>query len=171
MAVEELRRALRAFPDFPTPGVLFQDIAPILADPRLLRLAVEAMAQPFHGRVDKVVAIESRGYPLGAPVALLLDAGFVPLRKPGKLPGALLREAYALEYGRAALEMQEGALRPGERVLILDDVLATGGTAEAAAKLVARAGAEAEGFSFLLEIGALGGRNRLGRDVHAVLPL
>lgn len=158
---DDVRAALRAYPDFPTPGIVFQDVAPLLADPALLRRIVEALGAPFAGRVDKVVGIESRGFLLGAPVALALDVGFVPVRKLGKLPGATLREEYALEYGRATLELQDGALRAGERVLVVDDVLATGGTALAAANLVARAGARVEGFSFLLAIGALGGAKRL----------
>lgn len=169
MLADDVRAALRAYPDFPTPGILFQDVAPLLADPALLRRVVEQMAAPFRGRVDKVVGIESRGFLLGAPVALALGVGFVPVRKLGKLPGKTLREEYALEYGRATLELQEGALRAGERVVIVDDVLATGGTALAAAKLAERAGARVEGFSFLLGIERLGGEKRLSGPTATLL--
>ena len=158
---DDVRAALRAYPDFPSAGIVFQDVAPLLRDAALLGGVVDAMGAPFRGRVDKVVGIESRGFLLGAPVALALGVGFIPVRKLGKLPGATLREEYALEYGRATLELQADALRPGERALVVDDVLATGGTALAAAKLVERAGGRVEGFSFLLEIAALGGAKRL----------
>lgn len=165
---DDVRRALRAYPDFPTKGVLFQDIAPVLADPALLARVIDAMASPFEGRVDKVAGVESRGFLFGLAIAQRLGVGFVPVRKLGKLPGPTLRAEYALEYGRATLEIQADALRADERVLLVDDVLATGGTALAARGLVQRAGARLVGFSFLLEIGALGGRARLGA-VHALL--
>lgn len=166
---QDVKATLRAFPDFPVKGILFQDVGPVLADPRLLARVVDAMASPWEGRVDKVAGIESRGFLLGAPVALRLGVGFVPVRKKGKLPGETLHESYALEYGQATLEMQKDALRPGERVLVVDDVVATAGTAEATARLVARAGAEVAGFSFLLEIGVLRGLTRLGAAANAVL--
>ncbi|HWG92026.1 MAG TPA: adenine phosphoribosyltransferase [Candidatus Thermoplasmatota archaeon] len=166
---EDVKASLRVVPNFPKPGILFQDVAPVLANPRLFERCVEAMAAPFEGRVDKVVGIESRGFILGAPLALHLGVGFVPLRKMGKLPGALLREEYALEYGTATLEIQADALRPGDRVLLVDDVLATGGTLAAAARLMARAHAQAEGASLLLEIGALNGRAAVPFDPHVIL--
>jgi len=158
----DLRRAIRDVPDFPKPGILFRDITGVLADHALLGRAIEAMAAPFFdGSVTHVAAIESRGFILGAPVALALGAGFIPLRKPGKLPSAVERVEYALEYGTDALEVLRGAIGDGHRVLIVDDVLATGGTAKAACDLVRRTGAALAGCSFLLEIGALGGREPL----------
>lgn len=168
MLQDDVRRALRAYPDFPRKGILFQDIAPILADATLLARALDAMAAPFAGRVDKVAGIESRGFLFGIAIAQRLGVGFVPIRKLGKLPGATLRADYALEYGTASLEIQADAARSGERVLLVDDVLATGGTALAARDLVERTGARVVGDSFLLEIGALDGRARLGRETHVV---
>ncbi len=169
---DALRRALRTVPDFPTPGIEFKDIAPVLADPALLRAAVRALAEPFaESGITHVVGIESRGFLFGTPLADRLGAGFVPVRKPGKLPGQTLREDYALEYGTDAVEVQAEALGPGNRVLVHDDVIATGGTAAAAARLVARTGAEVAGFAFLVELTALSGRAHLpeGLRVHAVL--
>ena len=158
----DVRRAIREVPDFPKPGILFRDITGVLADAALFGRVVEAMAAPFfNGSVTHVAAIESRGFILGAPVALALGAGFIPLRKPGKLPSAVERVEYALEYGSDALEVLHGAFGAGHRVLIVDDVLATGGTAKAACDLVVKLGAELEGCSFLLELAALGGRARL----------
>lgn len=168
MLADELRAALRAYPDFPGKGILFQDIAPLLRQPALLARAIDAMAAPFAGRVDLVAGVESRGFILGVPVAQRLGVGFVPVRKSGKLPGATLREDYALEYGAASIEMQKDAVRPGERVLVLDDVLATGGTAAAAARLVTGAGATVAGHAFLLEILALRGRDRLVGEPHVL---
>ena len=153
--------ALRAAPDFPQPGVMFQDVAPLMADGALFARIVDALAAPFADRVDKVAGIESRGFTFGAPVALDLGVGFVPLRKRGKLPGPTFHESYRLEYGEASLEAQRSAFAPGERVLVVDDVLATGGTAGAALRLVERCGATVAGFAFALEISALGGRARL----------
>lgn len=166
---DDLRRALRTFPDFPGKGILFQDIAPILRSPDLLSRAVEAMAEPFRGEAEVVAGIESRGFMLGAPVALRLGVPFVPIRKAGKLPGPTLREDYALEYAKATVEIQRDAFAPGARVLIVDDVLATGGTALAAAKLVKDAGAQVAGWSFLLEIAALGARERLGPKARVLV--
>lgn len=163
---DDVKAVLRQHADFPAPGILFQDVMPLLAQPKLLERVVGAMAEPFAGRADAVMGIESRGFILGAPIALRLGVPFVPARKRGKLPGPVLREDYALEYGAATLEAQEGALRG--RVLVVDDVLATGGTARAAAALVGRAGAELAGWSFLLEIAALRGRERLAGDVRVV---
>jgi adenine phosphoribosyltransferase len=151
-AVQAIYRAIRDVPDFPKPGILFKDITPLLLDPGAFRSAVELMATPFRGaRVARVVSIESRGFLLGAPIALALEAGLVPIRKPGKLPAARGRVEYALEYGTDALEMHRDAVDAGDRVLIVDDVLATGGTAEAAAKLVRAHGGDVVGFTFLIE--------------------
>ena len=157
-----VRQAIRDVPDFPKPGIIFKDITPVLLDPELFGLAARAMADPFGAAdITRVVAIESRGFMFGAPIALQLGAGLVPVRKPGKLPAARERVNYNLEYGTDALEMHADAIGPGDRVLIVDDVLATGGTAEAAARLVRARGAELTGFSFLIELGFLEGRNRL----------
>jgi len=159
----ELRAAIRDVPDFPKPGILFRDITGVLADAALLRRTVSAMAAPFaKDGITHVAGIESRGFILGAPVALALGAGFIPLRKPGKLPSEVRRVEYALEYGRDALEVLSGASGAGHRVLIVDDVLATGGTAKAACDLVVMLGSELVACSFLLELEALRGRARLG---------
>lgn len=158
--LEILKQHIRDVPDFPQPGVMFRDITPMLADPVSFGLAVDALARPF-AAVDKVVAIESRGFILGAPVALALHAGLVPVRKVGRLPATTLREEYALEYGVNTVEIHSDAIAPGERVLIVDDVLATGGTVRAAANLVQRLGGEVIGVSLLVEISILGGRSRL----------
>lgn len=170
-ALQDIYRAIRDVPDFPKPGILFKDITPLLLSPGAFRHAVDLMAAPFRGsRVRRVVSIESRGFLLGAPVALALEAGLVPIRKPGKLPAARGRVEYALEYGTDALEMHRDAVSPGDRVLIVDDVLATGGTAQAAAKLVRAHGAQVVGFTFLIELDFLKGRERLtGERVEALL--
>ncbi len=158
IAVQEIYQAIRDVPDFPKPGIMFKDITPLLLDPGRFRRALELMAAPFRGSsVRRVVSIESRGFLLGAPIALLLEAGLVPIRKPGKLPAARGRVEYALEYGTDALEMHRDAVGQGDRVLIVDDVLATGGTAEAAAKLVRAHGAQVVGFTFLIELDFLKG--------------
>jgi adenine phosphoribosyltransferase len=159
--VELLKSRIRDVPDFPQVGVLFRDITPLLADPVAFRLAIDAMAAPFHG-IDHVVAIESRGFILGAPVAYSLEAGLVLVRKVGKLPAATIREDYGLEYGTNTVEIHSDAIKPGERVLIVDDVLATGGTVRAAANLVERLGATVVGISLLIELGFLNGRDKLG---------
>jgi adenine phosphoribosyltransferase len=155
--------AIRDVSDFPKKGIVFKDITPVLLDASLFRDATEAMAAPFVGdAISHVVAIESRGFILGAPVAQLLGAGFVPFRKPGKLPHLVERIEYALEYGVDALECHRDALRGGQRVLVVDDVLATGGTAAAACALVESLGATVQGCSFLVELSFLGGRQKLG---------
>jgi adenine phosphoribosyltransferase len=160
-----LKARIRTVPDFPGPGVLFRDITPLLQDAASLAEAVEAMAVPFAGAgIDAVVGIESRGFLFGPGVALQLRAGFVPLRKPGKLPVTSISEDYELEYGAATLEAHADALTAGQRVLIADDVLATGGTAAAAVRLCRRLGAEVMGCSFLLALAPLGGLERL-RDL------
>ena len=168
---KEIYARIRDVPDFPRPGILFKDITPLLLDPTLFRKAVELMTAPFRdARVTRVISIESRGFLLGAPIALALDAGLVPIRKPGKLPAARGRVEYLLEYGSDALEMHQDAVTPADRVLVVDDVLATGGTAEAAAKLVRAHGAAVVGFAFLLELTFLAGRKRLANErVEALL--
>ncbi|HEY0996568.1 MAG TPA: adenine phosphoribosyltransferase [Gemmatimonadaceae bacterium] len=166
-----LKRAIRDVPDFPKPGVVFKDITPVLADPRLFGQVVEAMAAPWRAQgITHVVGIESRGFILGAPVALALGAGFVPIRKPGKLPFATRFEEYALEYGTDRLEVHVDACDAGARVLIVDDVLATGGTAAAACRLVEAVGGEVMGLSFLLALGFLGGEKAIaGRRAESLL--
>jgi adenine phosphoribosyltransferase len=166
-----LKAKIREVPDFPKPGILFYDITTLLRDPGGFKLAVDALTEPYAGEaIDLVVAIESRGFILGAAVADRLQAGFVPVRKPGKLPGKTLRATYALEYGTDSLEIHEDAIAPGQRVLVLDDVLATGGTARAAVSLVRGFGADVRGVAFLLELLFLDGRSKLaGEPVHAVL--
>jgi len=160
--LKRLRSVVRDVPDFPKPGIIFKDITPVLLDPELFRAATEAMATPFADvGITRVVAIESRGFLFGAPLAQRLGVGLVPVRKPGKLPSARQRVQYDLEYGTDALEMHADAISARDRVLIVDDVLATGGTAEAAGRLVRTQGAEVAGFSFLIELGFLSGRDRL----------
>jgi adenine phosphoribosyltransferase len=158
-----LRATIRDVPDFPKPGIIFKDITPVLADAALFRETTMAMARPFEGSgVSHVIAVESRGFILGAPLAQHLGAGLIPVRKRGKLPWRTLSEEYALEYGTDILEIHVDALPAGARAVIVDDVLATGGTAAAVATLVRRAGAELRGFAFLMALGFLGGRTRLG---------
>lgn len=167
----DVSRAIRDVPDFPKPGILFKDITPVLLDPALFRRVTAALAEPFaSSRITHVIAIESRGFILGAPVALHLQAALVPMRKPGKLPAAREREDYALEYGTDALEMHADAVPEGSRVLIVDDVLATGGTAAAACRLVERVGGDVAGLSFLMELSFLGGIEELrGRRVERIV--
>jgi len=171
ITVTDIHARIRDVPDFPKPGIVFKDITPLLLDAAAFRRAVELMAAPFRdAKVTRVVSIESRGFLLGAPIALTLDAGLVPIRKPGKLPSQRGRVEYALEYGTDALEMHTDAVGPTDRVLIVDDVLATGGTAEAAGKLVRARGAEVVGLTFLIELDFLKGRGRLaGERVEALL--
>ena len=171
VTVEDIARRIRDVPDFPKPGIVFKDITPLLLDPVAFRGAVELMTAPFRGaRISRVVSIESRGFLLGAPVALGLEAGLVPMRKPGKLPAQRGRVEYALEYGTDALEMHTDAVAAEDRVLIVDDVLATGGTAAAAARLVRTRGADVVGFTFLIELDLLKGRARLqGERIEALL--
>jgi adenine phosphoribosyltransferase len=155
--------ALRAVPDFPKPGILFRDITPLLATPSLFVRCTNAMADSFsEAQVTHVVAVESRGFIFGAPIAQRLGAAFVPVRKPGKLPYLAQREEYALEYGTNSLEIHTDACTPSAAVLIVDDVLATGGTAAAAGRLVERVGGRVVGYSFLVELDALNGRALLG---------
>jgi adenine phosphoribosyltransferase len=160
---ERVERALRPVPDFPAPGILFQDIAPVLGDAALFADVIAAMAEPWRGAgVTHVAGVESRGFILASPVALALGAGFIPVRKPGKLPWRTVSQEYALEYGSGRLEVHEDACPSGARVLVVDDVLATGGTASAASALVESLGALVVGCGFLVEIRALDGAARLG---------
>jgi adenine phosphoribosyltransferase len=167
-----LRSAVRDVPDFPQAGVLFKDITPVLADSELLGLAVDAMAEVADGqRVDKVVGIDARGFIFGAMLAARIGCGFIPARKKGKLPWRTSGVNYALEYGTASLEMHEDAIHPGERVLLADDLLATGGTAGAALELMARMKAHVLGSVFFIELGFLQGREKVAKfgPVSAVL--
>ena len=158
-----IRALIREIPDFPSPGILFRDITPLLGDPAGLGGAMDALAALAQGwGATKVVGIESRGFLFGVPVAERLDVGFAPMRKPGKLPAAVYRQEYALEYGTDVLELHQDAVTAQDRVLVVDDVLATGGTAEAALQLVQRTGAAIAGILFLVELEGLGGRARLG---------
>jgi len=162
VSLDAIRSVIRDVPDFPKPGIVFKDITPLLIEAKLFAGAVERMVAPYRGEgITRVVAIESRGFLLGAPIAVALGAGLVPIRKPGKLPAARERVEYALEYGTDAVEMHSDALGPGDRVLLVDDVLATGGTAQAAGKLVRARGVALVGYSFLIELAFLGGRKRL----------
>lgn len=166
-----LRERVRDIADFPEPGVTFKDITPLLADHTAFAGAIDAIVS-HHGRgtIDKVAGIEARGFIVAAAVAYHFGAGFVPVRKLGKLPSATYQASYALEYGEATLEVHRDAFGANDRVLLVDDVLATGGTVKAAAGLVERAGGQVAGCSVLLELSALGGRQRLsGLDVHALL--
>jgi adenine phosphoribosyltransferase len=176
----EIRALIRDVPDYPHPPVVFRDITPLLADGAALADVVEAFArlhlpgpdgaEPVDGRVDVVAGMEARGFLLGAPLATRLGVGFLPLRKAGKLPPPVERADYALEYGTASIELRTGTLRPGARVLLVDDVLATGGTARAAAELVERCGGRVVGLAFLMELADLGGRGKLaGRAVETLL--
>lgn len=171
-ALPDWTRLIRAIPDFPKPGVLFRDLMPMLADATAFAAAVDAMVEPWLGAgIDAVMATEARGFLLGAPVARALGAGIVPVRKPGRLPGPLFEQPYALEYGHDTLQVQADAIAAGARVLLLDDVLATGGTLMASRALAERLDATIVGAGVLLEIGAHGGRARWGSAVplHAVL--
>ncbi|MFM7718527.1 MAG: adenine phosphoribosyltransferase [Actinomycetota bacterium] len=171
MDVADLRALVRDVPDFPKEGIVFKDITPLLADPLAFSTVIDLIVVRFgRGNVDKVVGIEARGFILGGPVAYHFNAGFIPVRKQGKLPAAAELEEYALEYGTSALEIHADAVRPGERVLVVDDVLATGGTARAAANLVERVGGKVVGLAFLLELGFLHGRDNLrDREVFTLL--
>ena len=166
-----LRALIRDVPDFPSPGVLFKDITPLLGDPGAFAVVIDRLAEHFVGRhVDKVVGIESRGFIVAAPVAERLGAGFVPVRKPGKLPWETEAEDYELEYGTDRLEVHRDAITTGERVAIVDDVIATGGTAAATARLVERLGGEVIGLGFVIELAFLGGAAALdGRDHVSLL--
>jgi adenine phosphoribosyltransferase len=169
--IESLKRAIRDVPDFPKPGIVFKDITTLLRDPVLFRRSLDLLSVLCGDLgAQKVVAIESRGFILGGALALRLGAGFVPVRKPGKLPWKSRQASYELEYGKDTLEIHEDALAAGERVLVVDDVIATGGTAKAVAELVASLGAQLVGFTFLVELGFLDGRAKLaGHEVRSLI--
>ncbi len=171
MEASWLGQHIRDIPDFPRPGVVFKDLTPLLGHPDAFRFAVDAIADHFAGvPIDRVVGIEARGFILAAPVAYRCGAAFVPIRKAGKLPWAVAREEYSLEYGTDKLEIHRDAVHPGERVLVVDDVLATGGTASAAVRLVEGLGAVVVGLAFLIELGFLQGRRLLGeREIVSLL--
>ena len=166
-----LRELVRDIPDWPRPGIMFRDITPLLAAPDAFALTIDELAAPFADeQIDKVIGIEARGFVFAAPVAYRRGAGFIPVRKVGKLPWEKEQEEYVLEYGTDLLEIHRDAVQPGDRVLIVDDVIATGGTAAATARLVQRLGGVVVGFAFLLELVALAGRSRLvDHRVHVVL--
>jgi len=161
VTADELRKYIRDIPDFPRPGIVFKDITPLLANARALASAVDGIAEPFLGQVNAVLGIESRGFVFGAPVAYRLGTGLVIARKSGKLPFRTIRESYELEYDTATLEIHEDGLSKGTKVLVVDDLLATGGTAKAAVRLVERLGAEVVSCAFLIELSFLRGRERL----------
>ena len=165
-----IRDLVRDVPDYPSAGILFKDITPVLADAAAFAAVVDALVEEHSlGRIDKVAGIEARGFILAAPVAYHLNTGFVPMRKKGKLPYRTFESSYALEYGTATLEVHRDAFAPGDRVLVVDDVLATGGTAAAATNLVAQGGGTVAGFSFLIELSALAGRTKIPDvDVHTL---
>src|SRR5580693_5133896 len=169
--IESLRRRIRDIPDFPKPGILFRDITPLLADPSGLALAVELLANPFRGKnIDLVVGAESRGFIFGTAVACCLSAGFGLVRKPGKLPHKRISMSYDLEYGQDTLEMHADAIVRGQRVLIVDDVLATGGTMKACCDLVDQLGGDLVGVAVLIELSGLHGRQRVApHSVHSVM--
>lgn len=167
----DLKQHIRSVPDFPKQGILFYDITTLLRDPQGFKMTVDMLALPYvDQRIEAVVGIESRGFILGAAVAERIGAGFVPIRKPGKLPAKALKETYDLEYGKDAIEIHEDAIERGQRVLIVDDVLATGGTASAAAQLVRKLGGDLQGLAFLIELRFLNGKSKLsGESVFSVL--
>ena len=168
--IERLTRLIRDIPDFPKPGVMFRDITPLLADPSGLALAIELLANPYRGKnIDLVVGAESRGFIFGTAVACCLSAGFVVVRKPGKLPHDRISKTYDLEYGKDTLEMHSDAIVRGQRVLVVDDVLATGGTMKACCDLVEQLGGQIVGVAVLSELMGLGGRNKLTYPIHSVV--
>ena len=163
---------IRTIPDFPHPGIMFRDVTTLFGDARGFRMAVDQMLHPYTGlRIDKVAGLEARGFILGGAIAHQLSCGFVPIRKKGKLPSATIYESYSLEYGEAEVEIHEDAVAAGETVLVVDDLLATGGTADAGIRLLERLGADICGCSFIIDLPDLGGRKRinaLGLDVHVL---
>ncbi|MFY0621531.1 MAG: adenine phosphoribosyltransferase [Pelagimonas sp.] len=168
----QVKDYIRTIVDFPHEGILFRDVTTLFADPRGFRMAIDQLLHPYAGvRFDKVVGLEARGFILGGAIAHQLSAGFVPIRKKGKLPGAVISEEYKLEYGEAIVEIHDDAIKPGEKVLVVDDLLATGGTAEAGIKLINRLGGEIIGCAFIVDLPELGGRKKLeamGMDVHVL---
>jgi len=163
---------IRTIVDFPHEGILFRDVTTLFADPRGFRMAIDQMLHPYAGvEIDKVVGLEARGFILGGAIAHQLTVGFVPIRKKGKLPGPVISQEYTLEYGEAVVEIHDDAIQPGEKILVVDDLLATGGTAQAGIKLIERLGGEIVGCSFIIDLLDLGGRAKLeglGMDVKAL---
>ena len=163
---------IRTIADFPQEGIMFRDVTTLFADARGFRMAIDQLLHPYAGQpIDKVVGLEARGFILGGAIAHQLSLGFVPIRKKGKLPGRTIAQEYTLEYGEAIVEIHDDALQPGDRVLLIDDLLATGGTAEAGIKLIERLGAKVVGCAFVIDLPELGGRKKLeamGMDVHAL---
>ena len=163
---------IRTIPDFPKPGIMFRDVTTLFADTRGFRIAVDQLLHPYAGTpIDKVAGLEARGFILGGAIAHQLSVGFVPIRKAGKLPGKTISQSYQLEYGDAVMELHDDAFQPGERVLLVDDLLATGGTAEAGIRLVERLGAQVVGCAFVIDLPDLGGNARLaalGMEVHTL---
>ena len=170
--IRTVKDYIRTIVDFPKEGIMFRDVTTLFADPRGFRMAIDQMLHPYAGeQIDKVVGLEARGFILGGAIAHQLSLGFVPIRKKGKLPGAVISEEYALEYGEAVVEIHDDAIQPGERILVVDDLLATGGTAAAGIKLIERLGGEIVGCAFVIDQPELGGRKRLeelGMDVHTL---
>jgi adenine phosphoribosyltransferase len=171
MLTIDLKQMIRSVPDFPKPGINFFDITTLLKEPAGLKATIEALSAPYaDARIETVVGIESRGFILGSAVAQQIGAGFVPVRKPGKLPARAIKEVYELEYGKDAIEIHADAIEKGQRVLIVDDVLATGGTAAATTRLVKQLGGELHGLAFLIELTFLEGKKKLtGENVYSVL--
>ncbi len=172
MAPKTVKDYIRTIVDFPHEGIMFRDVTTLFSDPRGFRMCIDQMLHPYAGqRIDKVVGLEARGFILGGAIAHQLSVGFVPIRKKGKLPGATLSEAYQLEYGEAVMEIHDDAIQPGEKVLVVDDLLATGGTAAAGIKLIERLGGEIVGCSFIVDLPDLGGRKvleNLGIEVEVL---
>lgn len=167
----DLKSTIRDVPDFPKEGIVFRDITTLLKDAKAFRQAVEELCAPYRGQEpDAIVGIESRGFIFGGAMAMELDVGFVPIRKPGKLPADTVKEEYALEYGSDAIELHKDGIQAGMQVLIVDDLLATGGTAAASVKLVEKCGGKVIGIAFLIELGFLGGREKLkGIPIHVLI--
>jgi adenine phosphoribosyltransferase len=170
--MQTVKDYIRTIPDFPAPGIMFRDVTTLFGDARGFRMAVDQLLHPYSGtRIDKVAGLEARGFILGGAVAHQLSAGFVPIRKKGKLPGRTIAQAYNLEYGAAVMEVHDDALLPGDKVLLVDDLLATGGTAEAGLKLIEQLGGQVLGCAFVIDLPDLGGRARLealGQKVHTL---
>ncbi len=168
--MKTVKNYIRTIPDFPHEGIMFRDVTTLFADPRGFRMAIDQLLHPYAGLpIDRVVGLEARGFILGGAIAHQLSLGFVPIRKKGKLPGKTIEQDYQLEYGEAIMEVHDDALQPGERVLLVDDLLATGGTAEAGIKLIGRMGASVMGCAFIIDLPELGGRKKLedmGMNVH-----
>ncbi|ARU00039.1 adenine phosphoribosyltransferase [Yoonia vestfoldensis] len=170
--MKTIRDYIRTIPDFPHEGIMFRDVTTLFSDARGFRMAIDQLLHPYAGTpIDKVVGLEARGFILGGAIAHQLSVGFVPIRKKGKLPGKTIEQAYQLEYGEAVMELHDDALQPGDKVLLVDDLLATGGTAEAGIRLVERLGAQVMGCAFIIDLPALGGAARLeklGMQVHSL---